>query len=168
MVSRYPHIPHGFTDRLGKAICILHGCSVPVILRPHNGVYQLVGESYVDGIMHGEVLMAGIKDSTIIIDPSRVEPLSMDNLLDQASQEDPDLNITEQEIEETPGQSLSSQCSQSSPAQAIPRAGSPTEDATRTEPLVEDTPMAGSTLEAKPRFRVTWKSVRLPNVYGIS
>jgi hypothetical protein len=43
-------------------ICILHGCSVPVLLRkldpreyPSNGVqYRLIGECYVDGIMNGE------------------------------------------------------------------------------------------------------------------
>jgi hypothetical protein len=44
------------------SICILHGCSVPVLLRKvdeggngSNGVqYRLIGECYVDGVMNGE------------------------------------------------------------------------------------------------------------------
>jgi hypothetical protein len=39
------------------AICILFGCSVPVVLRQSPlGTYQLVGESYIYGMMDGEVL----------------------------------------------------------------------------------------------------------------
>ena len=44
----------------GDLICILYGCSVPVILRPMNvqdkkaEFYRFVGESYVHGIMDGE------------------------------------------------------------------------------------------------------------------
>jgi hypothetical protein len=38
-------------------ICILEGCSVPVILRAReDGGYNLVGDAYVDGIMQGEAL----------------------------------------------------------------------------------------------------------------
>ena len=42
----------------GDMICILYGCSVPVILRQHHtGVdsyFELIGEAYVHGLMDGE------------------------------------------------------------------------------------------------------------------
>lgn len=38
-------------------ICILYGCSVPVILREHSGGYmRLIGEAYVHGKMDGEAM----------------------------------------------------------------------------------------------------------------
>lgn len=37
-------------------VCILPGCSVPMILRRENWYYKLVGDSYVHGMMFGEVL----------------------------------------------------------------------------------------------------------------
>ncbi|TPR07961.1 hypothetical protein CAN33_0016455 [Aspergillus niger] len=38
-------------------VCILFGCSVPVILRPlGKDTYELVGEAYVHGVMNGEVV----------------------------------------------------------------------------------------------------------------
>ena len=44
----------------GDLICILYGCSVPVILReikdPKNPHYELIGESYIYGLMDGEAL----------------------------------------------------------------------------------------------------------------
>lgn len=41
----------------GYEIYILKGAKVPYILRKlENGTYRLVGEAYVHGIMHGEVL----------------------------------------------------------------------------------------------------------------
>lgn len=44
----------------GDLICIIYGGEVPYVLRPHApGVYTLVGECYVDGIMHGEALSHG-------------------------------------------------------------------------------------------------------------
>jgi hypothetical protein len=44
--------------RSGDAICILFGCSVPVVLREYEGrnTYRLIGECYVDGFMNGETL----------------------------------------------------------------------------------------------------------------
>jgi hypothetical protein len=39
----------------GDKIVILLGCKVPVVLRPLDKGYQLIGESYVDGIMYGEL-----------------------------------------------------------------------------------------------------------------
>lgn len=46
----------------GDIICILFGCSVPVILREHRSLagefeyYELIGEAYVYGLMDGEAL----------------------------------------------------------------------------------------------------------------
>lgn len=45
--------------QVGDIACILFGCSVPVILRPHPGQekhFTLVGESYIHGLMEGEAL----------------------------------------------------------------------------------------------------------------
>lgn len=47
--------------REGDLICILLGCSVPVILRPafgpgNAGLYHFIGDSYIHGIMDGEVM----------------------------------------------------------------------------------------------------------------
>jgi hypothetical protein len=45
--------------KVGDIICILHGCSVPVVLREKQGGYMsLVGEAYVHGVMDGEALEA--------------------------------------------------------------------------------------------------------------
>lgn len=46
----------------GDIICILFGCSVPVIVREHRSLagefeyYELIGEAYVYGLMDGEAL----------------------------------------------------------------------------------------------------------------
>ncbi|GCB17448.1 heterokaryon incompatibility protein 6, OR allele [Aspergillus awamori] len=54
-------------------VCILFGCSVPVILRPlGKDTYELVGEAYVHGVMNGEVVInmeeEVLKRSTKIFD----------------------------------------------------------------------------------------------------
>lgn len=38
-------------------ICVLFGCSVPVILRPKDGRYIIIGECYIDGMMNGEAVL---------------------------------------------------------------------------------------------------------------
>ena len=38
----------------GDVICIIMGGSVPVVLRPCGGMYHLIGDCYIDGIMDGE------------------------------------------------------------------------------------------------------------------
>ncbi|KAN0114446.1 Heterokaryon incompatibility protein (HET) domain containing protein [Hyaloscypha variabilis] len=53
--------------QVGDLICILFGCTVPVVLRrcedEKGAVYfQLVGESYVHGIMDGEAVAAGFSE----------------------------------------------------------------------------------------------------------
>ncbi|OJI85742.1 hypothetical protein ASPTUDRAFT_118842 [Aspergillus tubingensis CBS 134.48] len=40
----------------GDLICVLFGCSVPVILRKQGDNYTFIGESYVHGIMDGEAI----------------------------------------------------------------------------------------------------------------
>ena len=45
-------------SRPGDIICVLLGCNYPVILRPIAGHYEFIGEVYVHGIMHGEVIRA--------------------------------------------------------------------------------------------------------------
>lgn len=50
--------------RVGDLVCILYGCSVPVVLRQHETkiddkpvvYYELLGDSYVHGIMEGDAL----------------------------------------------------------------------------------------------------------------
>jgi len=44
------------TCQLGDIITVLHGSSVPAVLRPQGDVYNLVGVCYVDGIMYGEAV----------------------------------------------------------------------------------------------------------------
>ncbi len=40
----------------GDILCVLLGCSFPVILRPTDGNYMLIGEVYVDELMNGEAI----------------------------------------------------------------------------------------------------------------
>lgn len=43
--------------KVGDVVCILFGCSTPVILRPGTpGVYRIVGDCYVHGLMEGEAM----------------------------------------------------------------------------------------------------------------
>lgn len=43
-------------SQVGDHICILYGCSVPVVLREENGVFTFVGEAYAHGLMDGEAV----------------------------------------------------------------------------------------------------------------
>jgi hypothetical protein len=42
----------------GDCICVLHGSTVPWVLRPtdEEGKYEVVGQCFVDGIMYGEAV----------------------------------------------------------------------------------------------------------------
>ena len=40
----------------GDLICILLGCPVPMVLRKISDHYELRGQIYVEGIMHGEAM----------------------------------------------------------------------------------------------------------------
>ncbi|KAF2006863.1 HET-domain-containing protein [Amniculicola lignicola CBS 123094] len=48
--------------KVGDTLCILYGCSVPVVLRNVGGLgkedshWHLIGEAYVHGLMHGEAI----------------------------------------------------------------------------------------------------------------
>ena len=44
------------TLREGDLVCVLFGGIVPFTLRQEDGVYRLIGESYVHGLMHGEAI----------------------------------------------------------------------------------------------------------------
>ncbi|KAH6709582.1 heterokaryon incompatibility protein-domain-containing protein [Leptodontidium sp. MPI-SDFR-AT-0119] len=41
---------------IGDKLCVLYGCSVPLVLREEHGVVGLVGEAYVHGLMRGEAV----------------------------------------------------------------------------------------------------------------
>jgi hypothetical protein len=43
---------------VGDLICVLLGCRFPVVLRPIEGGFRLVGEAYVDKFMNGEAIVA--------------------------------------------------------------------------------------------------------------
>lgn len=54
-------------SRKGDLICILFGCSVPVILRKHvtnpfTTYYEFIGECYVHHLMDGEALVIKRKE----------------------------------------------------------------------------------------------------------
>ena len=42
----------------GDVVVIVYGCNFPVVLRRHGDMYRVIGESYVDGIMDGELMEA--------------------------------------------------------------------------------------------------------------
>jgi hypothetical protein len=44
------------TSETGDLICVLLGCWMPVVLRPKDGHYVLLGEAYVHGYMYGEAM----------------------------------------------------------------------------------------------------------------
>jgi hypothetical protein len=43
------------TER-GDKVCVLLGCKVPLILRPIDDYFQVIGDAYIHGIMHGEAV----------------------------------------------------------------------------------------------------------------
>jgi len=50
----------------GDYVCILHGSNTPVILRAHaSGAFRVVGQAYIEGIMHGEVVYWGEDEAEI-------------------------------------------------------------------------------------------------------
>jgi len=38
-------------------VCILYGCNVPVILRPQNQHFKMIGECFLHGFMDGEAFL---------------------------------------------------------------------------------------------------------------
>lgn len=42
--------------REGDQVCVSFGEIVPFILTHEDGMYRLIGESYVHGLMHGEAI----------------------------------------------------------------------------------------------------------------
>jgi hypothetical protein len=41
--------------RVGDYLAIIMGCSTPIVLRPCDGKYHVVGEGYIQGFMNGEI-----------------------------------------------------------------------------------------------------------------
>lgn len=55
--------------KAGDEVWVLHRGGLPFVLRPLiNGNYQLIGESFVYGVMHGEAVEMGLKSQNIIIE----------------------------------------------------------------------------------------------------
>lgn len=46
----------GAQTKRGDLIAIIFGCSTPLVIRPKEGYFQVVGEAYVQGLMNGEAL----------------------------------------------------------------------------------------------------------------
>ena len=42
----------------GDIIAVLYGCNSPVVLRPCEDKFYVIGECYVDGVMDGELMEA--------------------------------------------------------------------------------------------------------------
>jgi hypothetical protein len=40
----------------GDLICIIFGCSTPIVIRPHGKLFKVVGEAYIQGLMDGEAM----------------------------------------------------------------------------------------------------------------
>jgi hypothetical protein len=40
----------------GDLLCVLLGCKIPVVLRPRDGYYMVIGEAFVPDYMHGEAM----------------------------------------------------------------------------------------------------------------
>ena len=60
--GRFANVPMGAEP--GDIVCTLLGGSVPYILRPRpDGYYNLIGEFYVHGLMHGEAGIPGRDDN---------------------------------------------------------------------------------------------------------
>ena len=45
--------------RIGDSVCVLLGCSQPIILRDHKDYHTVIGESFIHGLMYGEWLSSG-------------------------------------------------------------------------------------------------------------
>lgn len=66
LISKKGYVGLGpMPTRKGDLICVLYGCSVPVVLRKVGGHYVFIGECYVHGLMDGEALdLLAIKKAT--------------------------------------------------------------------------------------------------------
>ncbi|GKT45804.1 uncharacterized protein ColSpa_05985 [Colletotrichum spaethianum] len=54
--------------RVGDMVCIFIGAELPFVIRPTlQGMYEMIGDAYVSGIMDGEALVSGIYDQVEII-----------------------------------------------------------------------------------------------------
>ena len=51
----------------GDDVCVLFGCSVPVVLRKRHGTWEFIGECYLHGYMNGEILKSGCPEEEFIL-----------------------------------------------------------------------------------------------------
>ncbi|KAH6638440.1 hypothetical protein C7974DRAFT_391607 [Boeremia exigua] len=51
----------------GDTVAVIPGGGVPYVIRPNRSGWTLVGESYVQGIMNGEVV-AGYSDGAVVME----------------------------------------------------------------------------------------------------
>jgi hypothetical protein len=50
----------------GDKVCVLLGCHVPLILRPMGDHFQVIGDAYIHGVMHGEAV-DGVRGGTFTL-----------------------------------------------------------------------------------------------------
>jgi len=58
--------------RKGDVVCVLAGCSVPVVLRRagdsgHSASFTFIGECYIHGIMNGELVCQGLEEQDFVL-----------------------------------------------------------------------------------------------------
>ena len=58
--------------RSGDRICVLSGCSIPVILRQKGDYHILIGECYVHGIMDGQAIQQ-LREGKYIVENFKLE-----------------------------------------------------------------------------------------------
>lgn len=66
--GRLGHVPQW--SQVGDVLCVLLGCHSAMVLRPaagQSGCHELVGEAYLDGVMHGEALLGDFPDGYVPI-----------------------------------------------------------------------------------------------------
>lgn len=54
--------------KIGDIVCILLGCPIPMVLRPVDDHYLLIGDIYLDGVMYGEAIKLLNKGKTELQD----------------------------------------------------------------------------------------------------
>jgi len=52
----------------GDTVAVLVGCSTPMLLRKERDGWQVVGECYLHGCMHGEAIDANDRDGGEVMD----------------------------------------------------------------------------------------------------
>ena len=77
----YVGLAHGFCQK-GDLVCILFGCSVPVILRKVSNLYFFLGDCYIQGWMNGEMLLEKEAGGDQQVLDDKVKEKSMEKSMD--------------------------------------------------------------------------------------